>query len=168
MDGGVFGGDDKKPWKGRIYQLPNPTHSQPDFSLYTPTATLFTDRIDIADRNFSEGFPGFPELTANFGLVYTGPLTVEKDGQYLFRIGSDDGSLLFIDDNLVINNSGDHSFRPIDSLLTLSAGVHTLRVEYYQGPPTRLGLQLSVLSPDSGVPVILTPVLPATMAQPAP
>jgi hypothetical protein len=166
--GGVFGGDDKKPWKGLIYQLPNPTHSQPDFSLFTPMATLFTDRIDIADRNFSEGFPGFPSLTANFGLVYSGPLTVEKAGDYLFRIGSDDGSLLFIDDHLLINNAGDHGFHSVDGMAHLTAGVHTLRVEYYQGPPTELGLQLWVLAPSTATPTILTPVLPAAMAQPTP
>jgi len=49
-------------------------------------------------------------------------------------IGSDDGSMLFVDGEKVIDNWGQHSYVSKSKVLTLGEGEHTLRMEYYNLP----------------------------------
>ena len=48
-------------------------------------------------------------------------------------MGSDDGSLLYINDDLIIDNDGNHSFRNVTGSVDLEEGYHSIRLEYYQG-----------------------------------
>ncbi len=159
-----FGGASKAAWKGEIYLLATGTSKLPDFNtLEPPIGTLFTSAIDIDARPFTEPFPGVPsDRFEDFGVRYQGPLTISEAGDYNFRIISDDGSKLFIDDVLVINHDGLHG--PSSSAratVNLNKGVHTLRVEYFQGPRTYIALQ--VFGNKVGLTEkILTPVVPTS------
>ncbi|MBK9186696.1 MAG: hypothetical protein IPM78_10680 [Moraxellaceae bacterium] len=158
-----FGGASKAAWKGEIYLLATGTSKLPDFNTLTPIGTLFTSAIDIDARPFTEPFPGVPsDRFEDFGVRYQGPLTISEAGDYNFRIISDDGSKLFIDDELVINHDGLHG--PSSSAratVNLNKGVHTLRVEYFQGPRTYIALQ--VFGNKVGLTEkILTPVVPTS------
>ncbi len=158
-----FGGASKAAWKGEIYLLATGTSKLPDFNTLTPIGTLFTSAIDIDARPFTEPFPGVPsDRFEDFGVRYQGPLTISEAGDYNFRIISDDGSKLFIDDVLVINHDGLHG--PSSSAratVNLNKGVHTLRVEYFQGPRTYIALQ--VFGNKVGLTEkILTPVVPTS------
>ena len=160
-----FGGASKAAWKGEIYLLATGTSKLPDFNTLTPIGTLFTSAIDIDARPFTEPFPGVPsDRFEDFGVRYQGPLTISEAGDYNFRIISDDGSKLFIDDVLVINHDGLHG--PSSSAratVNLNKGVHTLRVEYFQGPRTYIALQ--VFGNKVGLTEkILTPVVPVSNA----
>jgi len=42
---------------------------------------------------------------------FSGFIDVPADGQYTFYTSSDDGSKLYIDNQLVVNNDGEHSLR---------------------------------------------------------
>lgn len=53
-------------------------------------------------------------------------------GTYTFTTKSDDGIRLYIDGNLVIDNWNDHAMMINTSTLTLSAGLHNIKVEYYE------------------------------------
>jgi hypothetical protein len=70
----------------------------------------------------------------DFGFVFVGKLIVPEEGEYSFRIDSDDGSRLTIDGNIVIEYDGIHGTgQPKRGTTTLSAGRHDFRVDYFQG-----------------------------------
>lgn len=139
----VFGGGDGK-WKGEIYLLDVGIGQLPDFTTLTPIGSLFTDIIDISQRSFTDPFPGVPSNRFEwFGVRYQGPLTIREAGDYSFRTISDDGSKLYVDDILLVNHDGQHE--PSSSAIatvSLAKGVHTLRIEYFQGPRTQIALQV--------------------------
>ncbi|WP_251152795.1 family 16 glycoside hydrolase [Cellulosimicrobium sp. Marseille-Q4280] len=63
----------------------------------------------------------------------TANLTVETAGQYTFRVTNDDGAIVYIDDQQVIENDGPNDSTSVEGNATLTAGVHALRVDYYEG-----------------------------------
>jgi outer membrane protein OmpA-like peptidoglycan-associated protein len=108
---------------------------------------IYTDRLDVPTRDFSEGFPGVTDRFEWFGLLYTGNLQIEKPGEYGWRIVSDDGSRLWIDDKEIIDNDGVHGTLEKTASVTLARGRHAVKVWYYQGPATEVALQLFVRPP---------------------
>ncbi|HEX2131074.1 MAG TPA: family 16 glycoside hydrolase [Actinophytocola sp.] len=71
-------------------------------------------------------------LESNFVTHAIANLDVPADGTYAFRLTSDDGSRLYIDDQLVIDHDGLHGAEPKDGAVTLSAGHHSLRIEFFE------------------------------------
>lgn len=68
----------------------------------------------------------------NFSVRWTGYLTVPESGTYKFELYSDDGSRLYIDDKLVVDNWGDHAAQMKTDKINLQAGMnHKIRLEYY-------------------------------------
>jgi len=61
-----------------------------------------------------------------------GVLYVPTGDTYTFYLTSDDGSWLWIDDALVIDNGGLHSPREYSSTVTLESGYHSIRVRMYE------------------------------------
>ena len=59
-------------------------------------------------------------------------LTVPTAGTYTFRLTSDDGSELLIDDALVINHDGLHGADRQGRHVDLTAGIHALRIDYFE------------------------------------
>ena len=72
-------------------------------------------------------------LEDNFAIIVEGFLKITKDNNYTFRLSSDDGSRLTIDDQVVIDNDGLHGMGPKDGEIALKAGYHPFRVDYFQG-----------------------------------
>jgi hypothetical protein len=140
---------------GKIYFLPEDTEQLPDFTKLKAVGTIYADRIDITERHFEEGFPGVTDRIEWFGVQYSGKFGIKESGEYIFYLNSDDGSKLYIDGKLVIDNDGIHSPTEVEQSIMLSAGVHTLRVEYFQGPRYDIALQLFV-APPSGEKVIFS------------
>ncbi len=55
------------------------------------------------------------------------------EGEYIFEVGSDDGSRLYVDDELVIDNWRDQSYKvKYSDVVFLSEGEHEFRVDYYE------------------------------------
>jgi hypothetical protein len=133
--------------KGDIYYLPEDTDQLPDFSKLTPVGSIYTKKIDIPVQDFQNGFPGVTDRFEWFAVRYTGSFNVSAAGAYKFRLASDDGSKLFIDGKLVIDNDGVHPVEEKDGTVNLTAGGHTLVLEYFQGPATEIALQLWVTAP---------------------
>ena len=67
-----------------------------------------------------------------FGLVYDGYLNLLEDGVYTFSTSSDDGSQLYIDDNLIVDNDSKHAVFQLTSSVNLLKGFHKLRIKYFQ------------------------------------
>ena len=76
---------------------------------------------------------GFGGLKDNFIIHATGSLNMDKTTNVVFRLVSDDGSRLYIDNKLVIDNGGNHPMEAKDGELILKAGKHPFRIEYYNG-----------------------------------
>ncbi len=71
-------------------------------------------------------------LETNFVTHVIGNLDAAQAGSYTFRLTSDDGSRLWIDDKLVVNHDGLHGAEPKDATVDLTAGFHSLRIEHFE------------------------------------
>jgi subtilisin family serine protease len=68
----------------------------------------------------------------NYGFMYEGYVYVPRAGTYTFYTNSDDGSRLWINETLVVENGGVHSSRERAGTINLTAGYHAIRVSYFQ------------------------------------
>lgn len=68
----------------------------------------------------------------DFALHFAGEIEIPTTGDYVFYIGSDDGSMLSIDDQVVIDNGGPHSFSFKQHRMHLDAGWHPIKVRYWE------------------------------------
>jgi alpha-L-fucosidase len=94
----------------------------PNFDTLTPIDSGYSDQIDLSPQKSKE----------NYALSYTGYVTVESRGVYAFALTSDDGSLLFIGEDLVVDNDGLHGPRTVLKRIALEAGAHPIAVEFFQ------------------------------------
>jgi beta-glucosidase len=93
-------------------------------------------RVDSSVR-FAYDDPGQspdPSLDhEHFSVRWSGYLLAPKTGDYLIGTASDDGSMVYLNDKLFIDNGGDHSIHVVSKLVHLLAGDRLkLRVEYDQ------------------------------------
>jgi len=95
----------------------------PVFDRLTPKTSGNTDTFSLA----------VAERKNDFALRFRGVITIPKDGEYEFFTKSDDGSQLFIDDQLVADNGGIHPDIERNGKITLTAGEHSIRVVYFDG-----------------------------------
>jgi len=133
--------------KGNIYHLPPSTRVLPDFSTLLPVGSIYTKELNIPTQDFMQGFPGVTDRFEWFGVQYAGQFEVERDGIYVFRLNSDDGSCLYIDNLLLINNDGIHPPRSKSGSIPLKRVPHQIRVDYFQGPRAAIALQLYITPP---------------------
>jgi outer membrane protein OmpA-like peptidoglycan-associated protein len=148
--GGGFGTAGTVPFalQGRVYFIPEGTEQLPDFARLRPQGTISTTVLDIQPQSFTQGFPGVTDRFEWFAIDYNGRIMLPQAGTYTFRLTSDDGSRLFIDGELVVDNDGIHGPGAIDGEATLAAGIHEVRVQYFQGPREEVALVLE-WGPDS-------------------
>ena len=66
-----------------------------------------------------------------FALRFTGNILVPRTGTYTFFISSDDGSRIYLDGRLLINNDGLHGMVEKSASIDLAAGAHALVVTYF-------------------------------------
>jgi uncharacterized repeat protein (TIGR03806 family) len=96
--------------------------SLPDFDALTPEATGRVSNFSIAVRNRDD----------DFAFRFRGYLKVELAGDYTFYTRSDDGSQLFIDQNLVVDNDGLHPPREAQGTISLTLGYHEIVVTMFE------------------------------------
>ncbi|WNJ17315.1 family 16 glycoside hydrolase [Pontibacter sp. G13] len=75
-----------------------------------------------------EDFLGFGE---NFYVDIKGYIHIPKTTDYLFRLISDDGAILFIDGEEIVNHDGLHGNTAKDGEIELTEGKHPIRVRYF-------------------------------------
>lgn len=68
----------------------------------------------------------------NFALRFEGFLQAPRDGEYTFFLGSDDGSKLYLDGKLAVNNDGEHAYQERTGRRRLARGPHAVAVEFAQ------------------------------------
>lgn len=67
-----------------------------------------------------------------FGLIYSGYINVPEDELYTFYLNSDDGSILSIDGQQIIDNDGFHYDFEKSGQIGLKTGYHSIEVKYFQ------------------------------------
>jgi hexosaminidase len=73
------------------------------------------------------------EIYGPFGLRFSGFLNINKKGIYYFRLESDDGSRMFLNGELFIDNDGYHSSKSVSSGAALQKGYYPIEIQYFQG-----------------------------------
>lgn len=87
-----------------------------------------------------QGLKGWP-MAGACSAVFSGYLKIDKQDLYTFFLVSDDGSKLYIDGDLLIDNDGFHGMTELWGQLDLSPGLHRIWMCYFNaGGP--MGLQL--------------------------
>ena len=66
-----------------------------------------------------------------FGIRFKASLKIETAGEYRFYLNSDDGSKLYIDGNLVVDNDGGHGTIERTGNVLLKEGMHIITVDYH-------------------------------------
>lgn len=100
-----------------------PERQLPDFStLGEPDITGIKNNLDLV---------GIDETLNHYAVLFETTLKVKTEEDYTFKITTDDGSKLYIDGELLIDNDGAHG--PITKTATtrLTKGRHDLCLEYF-------------------------------------
>ncbi len=90
----------------------------------------------------------------NFAVEWVGGLNIVTGGSYTFTDQSDDGSQLFVDGVAV--NTNNSNTTTTSAATTLSVGVHSFEVRYYQGSGGANQV-ISYNGPDSGNATVVIP-----------
>ena len=97
------------------------------------TSTDALSRYAVRDSGVLPNFDISPAQREDyFGFVFTTYLEVTTAGEYTFYINSDDGSKLFVNDALIVDNEGRHSPAEKSGTVTLQPGRHALRLDYFE------------------------------------
>ncbi len=104
-----------------------------------------------ANFDFGTGGTGFPSpfgtgSATYFQVLWKGKLLITEPGLYTFSTSSDDGSMLFIDNALVVNNNNDHALAQVFGSVTLAAGTHDIMIIFAQSGGG-YGMQANVALP---------------------
>ena len=68
----------------------------------------------------------------DFAVIFSSNIIIKEAGKYRFLLGSDDGSKLIIDDKVIIDNDGSHTYKEKMGVAELSKGEHIIKVEYFE------------------------------------
>jgi len=94
----------------------------PDFNTLTPVKQGAIGTFDYSPRLVND----------NFAFSFNGYINIPKDSVYTFYTSSDDGSRLYIGNILVVDNDGIHPVQEISASIGLKAGLHLIRVDYFE------------------------------------
>jgi hexosaminidase len=89
----------------------------PNNAKFTPVST-----IDLS---------GY-ENANHISMVFKGYFKAEEEGLYEFATKSDDGSLLYIGEKMVVDNGGNHSAIRRDGMVALKKGWHPITVKFHE------------------------------------
>lgn len=68
----------------------------------------------------------------HYELAIDGLLKINESGVYRLGLASDDGSRLYLHDRLLIDNGGNHAANTRTNWADLQAGMHPIRIEFYE------------------------------------
>ena len=94
----------------------------------TPVRTQIDNRPST-DRLFAAWRGAPPD---RFSATWRGSFLVLTGGTYTFATASDDGSWVYVDGQLVVDNAGNHEARTVSGAIPLARGVHSIFIKYFQ------------------------------------
>jgi PA14 domain len=133
---------------GLVYHIHHNSSQLPDFKKMKPAGRpIYTSSLNLPPQDFKQGFPGVTKRMEWFAIDYMGKFWITDPGMYSFSLLSDDGAKLYIDDQVVIDNDGTHAPLEKTGDVELGAGIHRIRVSYFQGPKFLVALVLKIAGP---------------------
>lgn len=98
-----------------------------------PVNTLGLKGLEPVRTGISEvvGFPPV-ELAEAFGLSFSGYIHIPREGIYKFTLLSNDGSVLYIDNEKIVDNDGAHTSETSAGQVALEKGYHAFKLDYFQ------------------------------------
>jgi alpha-N-arabinofuranosidase len=93
----------------------------PNFDKLNPVSSSVTEQITLPEG-----------MLQNYGVMYEGYIKVLKDNLYTFFINNDDGAVLYINDEPIINNDGLHAPEEMSNSVILKEGYHKIKVVFFQ------------------------------------
>lgn len=145
---GSFGSPDQgqQGLVANVYPIPVNTKGTPDDSIFngaTPLQTVVLSNFDYPESSYQVTVGGVSRISW-YEMVIQGQLLIPTTGTYEFDQLSDDGSRLYIDGKLTIDLSSHSTLSKVSCPVNLTAGAHTIKVDYVQDAGPRAGLQLSM------------------------
>ena len=121
----------------RVY----PTHLKPPvsyevFYLSNLTSIPFLDQLspDAKGTCFEITSDEVKEaIKDNTVVKFTTEMVIEKEDTYVFFTRSDDGSILKINNEIIVNNDGDHGVVEKSGKIRLKPGIYPLEVTWFNG-----------------------------------
>lgn len=94
----------------------------PDFNGLNPKMTGLATDFSLANKSTED----------KFAVDYQGFINIPADGVYSFFLTSDDGSLLYIGNNQIIDNDGLHGAATKKANIALGKGLHSFRLSFFE------------------------------------
>ena len=156
-------------FKGKMYKLPlikqktkhgtkvgvQEYFSDTVFSYRVLEEEVEFETFNVAEQDSRDGFPGYEQYKTQFGFVLESSVTIKETACFEFSLNSDDGSRLWIDDALVVNNDGSHGMKVKKDSIVLNQGTYGAQLWYFQGYPVKMGFIFDsrAVGPPSACPV---------------
>ena len=116
----------------KFYSTPRSIDKLPQFPVDKTFPLLKEASVAALNYPSSSNF-GNLGLTTRFIGLFTGFITVPSSGKWTLSSESDDGSKVYVDDFLIVNNDGPHPMKEVSSSIDLAKGSHSIRVEFFNG-----------------------------------
>ncbi len=111
-------------------------NEEPLFKGVKPVASGSANSLDLPEHRPNE----------LFGMVYEGYIDVPSDGVWAFYTYCDDGSMLYIDGETVVDNGGRHAMEERVGFAALRKGLHAFRLTWFNGAGG-LGIEVTCKGP---------------------
>lgn len=95
----------------------------PDFKTLTPVKTGVCNQAGLAEMGHRDN---------QFAVVLEGYIEIPETGAKTLYLSADDGAKLYLNDALLIDQSGDHAAVKKMGQVLLAAGKHKIRIEYFE------------------------------------
>jgi len=131
-------------FNGTVYQIPDLQLTKGYNDSIEYNYEYITDivlyKLEIPERQDKIFMEGIYQRT-KFGIIFESEMKIKKDGWYQFSLNSDDGSILWIDEKLILDNDGMHKMTMVKDTIELTEGIYPIKIWYYQAFPDRYGLE---------------------------
>ncbi|CAJ1364916.1 unnamed protein product [Effrenium voratum] len=131
--------------EGQYFYLSYSPDSIPDMDSLVPD--LVKIDLQVFQAQTLSAWPGL-SVEDNFAVRWTGYVKIEAAGMYRFTLDSDEGSRLFINGALVVDNDGVHGMQSSTGEISLVSGFHSLQLNYFEGL-AESGMILEYSGPDT-------------------
>jgi hypothetical protein len=111
------------------YEIDESVVSLPDFNQLQPYEDDVTSSVSYVS---TDGFFINSGLFDLIAIVFEGYVYADQQGDYTFWTESNDGSKLYVNDVLVVDNDGIHDMQRRSGRIALREGWHELRIEYFE------------------------------------
>lgn len=126
--------------EAKVFAQPLATHSKEDmaegltvkyYDNVEGTGTPFLSRVEKDAISFVYNDETQKPYRSPFSIEWEGYLSVPQKGIYQFATKSDDGSVVYLDGSVIVDNDDVHAARYISGIMNLDAGLHHIRIKYF-------------------------------------